>query len=136
MLIPGRVEVHGSRPGAPAGLPPVRQQAVGAAAGEPPVLEGDPAGPAVRHGRPPGVVPVPVRAPSQELRGAVREPELRGGQRRRRATVGDRRRPGSTGARRPRRRRCGRKPHNQSLVDTSLRNSALRSICYLMMLLL
>ena len=36
MLIPGRVEVHGSRPGAPAGLPPVRQQAVGAAAGEPP----------------------------------------------------------------------------------------------------
>lgn len=90
MLIPGRVEVHGSRPGAPAGLPPVRQQAVGAAAGEPPVLEGDPAGPAVRHGRPPGVVPVPVGAPSQELRGAVREPELRGGQRRRRATVGDR----------------------------------------------
>lgn len=90
MLIPGRVEVHASRPGAPAGLPPVRQQAVGAAAGEPPVLEGDPAGPAVRHGRPPGVVPVPVGAPSQELRGAVREPELRGGQRRRRATVGDR----------------------------------------------
>lgn len=90
MLIPGRVEVHGSRPGAPAGLPPVRQQAVGAAAGEPPVLEGDPAGPAVRHGRPPGVVPVPVGAPFQELRGAVREPELRGGQRRRRATVGDR----------------------------------------------
>lgn len=90
MLIPGRVEVHGSRPGAPAGLPPVRQQAVGAAAGEPPVLEGDPAGPAVRHGRPPGVVPVPVGAPSQELRGTVREPELRGGQRRRRATVGDR----------------------------------------------
>lgn len=90
MLIPGRVEVHGSRPGAPAGLPPVRQQAVGAAAGEPPVLEGDPAGPAVRHGRPPGVVPVPVGAPSQELRGAVREPELRGGQRRHRATVGDR----------------------------------------------
>ena len=89
-LVPGRVEVHGSRPGAPAGLPPVRQQAVGAAAGEPPVLEGDPAGPAVRHGRPPGVVPVPVGAPSQELRGAVREPELRGGQRRRRATVGDR----------------------------------------------
>lgn len=90
MLIPGRVEVHGSRPGAPAGLPPVRQQAVGAAAGEPPVLEGDPAGPAVRHGRPSGVVPVPVGAPSQELRGAVREPELRGGQRRHRATVGDR----------------------------------------------
>lgn len=90
MLIPGRVEVHGSRPGAPAGLPPVRQQAVGAAAGEPPVLVGDPAGPAVRHGRPPGVVPVPVGAPSQELRGAVREPELRGGQRRHRATVGDR----------------------------------------------
>lgn len=88
MLIPGRVEVHGSRPSAPAGLPPVRQQAVGAAAGEPPILEGDPAGPAVRHGRPPSIVPVPVGAPSQELRGAVREPELRGGQRR--ATVGDR----------------------------------------------
>lgn len=122
MLIPGRVEVHGSRPGAPAGLPPVRQQAVGAAAGEPPVLEGDPAGPAVRHGRPPGVVPVPVGAPSQELRGAVREP----GRLRSASASGDRRRPGSTGARRPRRRRCGRKPHNQSLVDTSLRNSALR----------
>lgn len=74
MLIPGRVEVHGSRQGAPAGLPPVRQQAVGAAAGEPPALEGDHAGPAVRHGRPPGVVPVPVGAPSQEVSVGVGRP--------------------------------------------------------------
>ena len=88
-LVPGRVEVHGPRRGAPARLPAVRQQAVGAALGHPPVLERDPAGPAVGHRRPPGVVPVPVGAPAQEPRGAVREPELRGGQRRRRAAVGD-----------------------------------------------